>query len=33
VTTDTLATLCNTINYEIVARIGRHLPRLVRGGE
>jgi alanine racemase len=33
VTADTLATLCGTINYEIVARLGHHLPRIVRGGE
>lgn len=31
VTADTLATLCGTINYEIVARLGRHLARTVRG--
>ncbi|MBP6874994.1 MAG: alanine racemase [Candidatus Eisenbacteria bacterium] len=30
ISADTLATLCNTINYEIVARIGAHVPRLAR---
>jgi alanine racemase len=33
VTADTLALLCGTINYEIVARIGRHLARVARGPE
>jgi len=32
VTADALAALCGTINYEIVSRIGRHLPRAARGG-
>jgi alanine racemase len=31
VTADTLAGLCGTINYEIVTRIGAHVPRVVRG--
>jgi alanine racemase len=31
VTADTLAALCGTINYEIVARLGHPLPRTVRG--
>ncbi|MCK4413670.1 MAG: alanine racemase [Candidatus Eisenbacteria sp.] len=31
VSADTLAALCGTINYEIVTRIGRHLPRVLRG--
>lgn len=30
VTVDAVAGLCNTINYEIVARLGRHVPRFVR---
>jgi len=29
VSADALAALCGTINYEIVARLGRHLPRIV----
>ena len=31
VTADTLAAMCGTINYEIVARLGHHLARTVRG--
>jgi alanine racemase len=27
VTADDLAALCGTINYEVVARLGRHIPR------
>lgn len=30
ISADDLAALCGTINYEIVARLGRHLPRLLR---
>lgn len=29
ITADELAALCHTINYEIVSRIGAHIPRLV----
>jgi alanine racemase len=32
ITADALAALCNTINYEIVSRIGGHLPRVGRPG-
>jgi len=32
VSADALATLCGTINYEIVARLGRHLPRRLIAG-
>ncbi|MFH1144908.1 MAG: alanine racemase [Candidatus Eisenbacteria bacterium] len=31
VSADTLAALCGTINYEVVARIGGHVPRVCRG--
>jgi len=31
VTADRLAMLCGTINYEIVSRLGRHIPRILRG--
>jgi alanine racemase len=30
ISADDLASLCGTINYEIVARLGRHIPRLLR---
>ena len=29
ITADTLAALCGTINYEIVARLGAHIPRIL----
>ncbi|MCK4306254.1 MAG: alanine racemase [Candidatus Eisenbacteria sp.] len=29
ITADTLAALCGTINYEIVSRLGRHIPRML----
>jgi alanine racemase len=29
ITADTLASLCGNINYEVAARLGRHIPRLL----
>ena len=30
ITADDLAAQCATINYEIIARLGRHIPRTLR---
>lgn len=33
VSADHLATICGTINYEIVSRLGSHIPRIVTGDD